>query len=164
MIRNDEVIGAYIGIRNKIAELDKVTKAQKKVLLIKQDALIEHFLKVFEATGDTSVKTAQGTAFRAVKDSVTISDRLQFYTFIIHKILMAVNPKLYTDESGKRSLEGQVIYDRHVEAVMSCGIFDLMSVSANKNGCKGFSDESDIFPDGVSYRSEKIINFRSPTK
>lgn len=102
-----------------------------------------------------------GTAFKAEKDSVSVSDKENFKKFLAANMLMALQPSHYKTMEGNWQPDGEIDLDEHVETLLNSGSFDLLTVSANKLNCKKYMEEnSGVMPDGVDYFKEIVIQFR----
>lgn len=78
----DELVGNYIKLRDKKAQI----KAEYDAKVDHIDALLGKIeaalLKKFEETGQESARTEAGTAFKSVKTSCTVADKDAFLAYV----------------------------------------------------------------------------------
>ena len=79
----DQVIKAYIRLRDEVTKLTENYKKEKAKLEEKMDVLAQALAQHLEDTGLDSVKVSGvGVAFEVQKDSVTVEDPIAFMEFI----------------------------------------------------------------------------------
>ena len=161
-IKIKEAISAYIGMRNAIAEKQRVVDDYKKDLKDNMGKLELYIHKLLNDLDLTEFKyKGVGTAFIATKDFVSVSDKEGFKKFLSAKLLLALQDYHYKNPDGGWKNDGELDLEEHVERLLNGGVFDLLTISANKNNCKSYmSDNKGIMPDGVDYRTEKVVQFR----
>lgn len=157
----DKLLKTYVGVRDRMDVRDKAHKeaqASDKEMLGKLEAMVKAHMK---AVGLEQVKAAGITAFETTRDSVTIGDKSAFMTHIITEMLLNLQPHMYKDANMDWQPDGKQVLEEHIDNIMSVGAFDLLTLSANKTNCKTFMAGNDgVMPDGVSYRSEQVVQFR----
>lgn len=70
----DELVGKYIQLRDKKAEMDAEHKARVAKVVEALDKIESVLLKEFQASGMDSVKTSAGTAYTQTRMSATVAD------------------------------------------------------------------------------------------
>lgn len=70
----DELVGKYIQLRDKKAEMDAEHKARVSKITEALDKIEYVLLKEFHASGMDSVKTSAGTAYTQTRMSATVAD------------------------------------------------------------------------------------------
>jgi hypothetical protein len=129
----NKATAGYLKLRTIIAEKEKAHKAEIAELKEKQTKIQNWLQAKFEEIGFDNVKTDHGTAFKATKDSIRVSNKAEFMQFIVDQV----------KESGVDGLY-------------------LMSVTANKTATKEYmEDHEDMLPPGVKYDSWTEIQVRS---
>lgn len=161
-IEIDKAIKAYIGMRDAIAEKNREAKEYAATLKDDMNRLELYIHKLLNDMKLDSFKAkGVGTAFIAMKDSVTISDKEGFKSFIAAKLLFALQKHHYKTGKDEWQPEGEIDLKEHVDMLLNAGVFDLLTVAANKNNCKTFMAEHDgSMPDGVEYFKENVVQFR----
>ena len=84
-MRTDELIGKYIRLRDKKAQMKKEFEAQVAPLdaaLRKVEAIL---LKSFDELGVESMRTEEGTAYAATRSSTSVADRDAFFGWVIQQ-------------------------------------------------------------------------------
>lgn len=133
----DELVKAYIGLRDKKAELKAEFSAKQKPY---DDALYQiecEMLSKMNESGVESMKTASGTAYKSTRATVTISDKEAFKHFI------------YNLMEQEASSDGDPL-----------SAFDFLDIKANKTACEDFLSAFDELPAGVNIRREEVVGFR----
>jgi len=161
-IKIDEAIATYIKMRQAIEVESRKAKDFAANLKDKMDMLEKYIhTKLDELNLDSFKAKGVGTAFKATKDYVKISDKDAFKKFLAAVLLKALQPQQYKTHEGVWQPDGEADLAAHVESLLNSGAFDLLTVSANKNNCKDFMNNNDgIMPDGVDYTKELVIQFR----
>lgn len=129
----NKAVSSYLRLRMKIAELEKAHKAEIAELKEVQKKL-QHWLQgKFDEMGVDNVKTEHGTAFKATKDSIRVSNKSEFMQYVVSQV-------------EERGVDG--LY--------------LMSVTANKTATKEYMEEhDDELPPGVKYDAWTEVQIRS---
>ena len=78
----DDLLGKYVQLRDKKAEIEKAHKAKVGQLTDVMKKIEAILLEHFNDTGSDSVKTSNGTAYKSIKTSVSVADRDIFLDFI----------------------------------------------------------------------------------
>lgn len=162
MIRIDEAISTYIKMRDAITLKDREAKDFKAKLKDQMEKL-ELFIKakLKELGTDSFKKKGVGTAFLAMKDSVSISDKEGFKSFLAKTMLLTLQKEQYLIPNGEWQPDGLADIHKDIEKILNSGAFDLLTVTANKNNCKTYmSEHNGLMPDGVDYRKEDVVQFR----
>lgn len=82
MQKVDQLIGAYIKIRDTVAEKEAAHKEAMKPFKEALSQLEGQVLEMLDASGVDSIKTKLGTAYKSEKSSVTVADRSAFMDYI----------------------------------------------------------------------------------
>lgn len=161
-IKIDSAIKAYLNMRAAIEVENRKAKEYAADLKDTMDMLELYIRKQLDKMGLDSFKAkGVGTAFKAMKDSVTISDKEAFKRFLTAKFLTALQAHHYKTSDGEWQPDGEIDLNEHIDRVLNSGMFDLLTVSANKNNCKTYKDENDgLMPEGVDYFKEIVVQFR----
>ena len=161
-IEIDSAIRAYLNMRNSIAEKQRGVdeyKAELKDNMSKLELYIHKLLNDMKV--DSFKVKGVGTAFKAKKDFVSISDKEGFKEFLAAGLLETLQVHCYKKSNGDWTHEGELDLKEHIERLLNGGVFDLLTIAANKNNCKTYMSEHDgIMPDGVDYRTETVVQFR----
>lgn len=163
----DKALTHYATVRATIEAKEKefsAWKSEQTVVLNKLELYIRTAmseLKLKKVSNDTH------TAFETTKDSVKISDKSAFSVFIVTNMLLAMQPLKYKQADGTWHKADGVLTDgvedlkQDVELALNSGVFDLLTLSANKNNCKAYRTEhEDTMPTGTAYTTEKVIQVR----
>lgn len=127
-----KAVKAYILLRSKVDERKKEHKAELKELTDKQAKIANLIQKQLDELGVDNIKTEDGTAFKAKKDSVTVKNKADFMEFVVNQV----------KESGADGLY-------------------MMSITANKNAVKEYMEEhEDELPPGVKYEAWTEVQVR----
>jgi hypothetical protein len=160
-IKLDKVVATYIKIRDEVKARDKAHKesiAELKEQMVKLELYIQ---KQMDAVGMDSVKAGKHTAFKAMKDSVTIDAKEEFKEFLYGQLLMAFQPWKYKSMEGDWQPDGERDFNEHVETLMKSDALDILTLSANKNSIKAYMDDhKGLTPNGIQYRQEVAIQIR----
>ncbi len=82
MQKADQIIAAYIKIRDQIAEKEAAHKEAMKPYKSALEQLESQVLQMLDEAGVDSIKTKEGTAYKSEKTSVTVADRSVFMDYI----------------------------------------------------------------------------------
>jgi len=161
-IKIDEAITSYLNMRQAIEVESRKAKDFASNLKDKMDLLEKYIHKKLDELNIDSFKAkGVGTAFKASKDYVKISDKEAFKKFLAERFLMALQSLQYKTSEGAWQPDGEDDLKSHTESLLNSGAFDLLTVAANKNNCKAFMTDNDgIMPEGVDYTKELVIQFR----
>jgi len=121
-IKIDTLVAAYVNLRNDLNAHRKIFKDYETASKRQMDMVATKILEKANASGVDSFKTEQGTAFKATKDFVTVTDWEKAVKFIIKHDLTqmfnkAVNKaaiKEYMAENENKLPPG-VTYNQKVE-------------------------------------------------
>ena len=128
----DKAVESYIDLRDRIAALDRTHKAKVKGIKDVQLKLQAFIQKKLEEVGAENIKTEHGTAFKATKDSVRVTNKAEFMQFITQRV----------EEAGVDGLY-------------------MLTVSASKNAVKEYmEDHEDDLPPGIKYEQWQEIQVR----
>lgn len=129
----NKAVASFIGLRDKIAALEKDHKAKLKQIKDIQAKLQTFIQGELDKVGADNVKTPSGTAFKAKKDSVRVVNKAEFMDFI----------KSQVDDNGVDGLY-------------------MLTISASKNAVKEFMDDhEDELPPGIKYEQWQEVQIRS---
>lgn len=78
----DLLIGKYVQLRDKKAQLEAEHKKSLEPIKTAMDKLESHVLQLLQGQGVESVRTTAGTAYRSRSVSVTIADKEVFRQFV----------------------------------------------------------------------------------
>lgn len=78
----DKICGAYIALRDKIAEIEAQHKAALAPYKDAKVKLEQAMLNILVTQGVESMRTASGTAYRTERTSVTIADKSAFMDYV----------------------------------------------------------------------------------
>lgn len=161
-IKIDQAMKAYMAMRDAIAEENRKSSEFAANLKDKMTKLELYIHKLLNDLGTDSFKVKGiGTAFKAKRDSVTVSDKEEFKGFLAAKFLIALQPYIYMTSEGAWQPDGEADLKEHVIKILDSGTFDLLTVAANKVNCKSYmEDHKGLMPDGVDYFSETVVQFR----
>lgn len=81
-VKVDDVIRAYITIRDTIAQIKARQKAELQPYNEALDKLELQVLQVLNDAGVESMKTSAGTAYTSTKTSVTVADKSAFMDYV----------------------------------------------------------------------------------
>jgi hypothetical protein len=145
-----DAMTAYLNMRDAIKVKERELKEYKKSINEQMEKLELHIHKLLNEIGSDSFKKAGiGTVFLTTKDSVTISDKPDFLKFISSEIAKGID------------IPNAEATNTVAELILNSSVFDLLTISANKNNCKEFMKSNNgVMPPGVAYRSEKVVAFR----
>ena len=161
----EQAVNTYIKIRDAIATRERELKDWKESLKAGQDKLEKFIRTKLEELGLDSVKAGGNTAFLTFKDSVTISDKQAFKSFLAEMMLLSFQGYKYKTCEGGWQPYGEVDLKDHIEALLDSGAFDLLTVAANKNNCKDHMEShKGLMPPGVDYTKEIVIQIRKGNK
>ncbi len=76
---DDKLIGAYVAIRDEIAQLEVAHKATLATPKGRLEKIEVEMLRRFQERGAESIRTKLGTAYRSTKTSVTCADWDSFF-------------------------------------------------------------------------------------
>jgi len=158
----EQLLKTYVGLRDEVSDLEKTfkrAKSDKQTLMAKIELLLRDKC---EELGVDNVSAGGLTAYSSTKDRVSISSKDTFAQFLVKSMLTNLQPHMYfTEDGGTFNDFGEVTLQEHVDAVLSEGTLELLTLSANKTNCKAYMDEHEgLMPDGVSYASENVITVR----
>ncbi len=160
-IKIDQAISAYIKMRDAITEKQREGKEYAASLKDKMSKLELFIFAKMDELGVDSFKSSGSTAFKTTKDSVTISDKEEFKTFLAKTLLMSLQGYHYQSMEGDWQPDGEADLKEHIAKLLNSGAFDLLTVAANKNNCKDYMTTNDgLMPPGVDYRKEIVIQIR----
>lgn len=81
---DDKLVAKYVELRDEVAQREAQFKTEIAVPKSKMEKIEIEFLRRFNERGAESVRTAQGTAYRTVRTSVTCGDWETFFnTFVV---------------------------------------------------------------------------------
>lgn len=80
---DDQIVGLFIKIRTKIADVNKEYDAQLQHLRGQQQQVSAELLRRLHERGATQTKTAAGTAFISEQMSITIADDDAYGAFVL---------------------------------------------------------------------------------
>lgn len=78
----EAIVGAYIKVRDEVAQIKASHKAQLEPYVQALDKLEAQMLQVLSDAGVESMKTSVGTAYRSERTSVTVADKSAFMDYI----------------------------------------------------------------------------------
>lgn len=78
----EAIVGAYIKVRDEVAQIKASHKAQLEPYTQALDKLEAQMLQVLSDAGVESMKTSVGTAYRSERTSVTVADKSAFMDYI----------------------------------------------------------------------------------
>lgn len=78
----EAIVGAYIKVRDEVAQIRASHKAQLEPYAQALDKLEAQMLQVLSDAGVESMKTSVGTAYRSERTSVTVADKSAFMDYI----------------------------------------------------------------------------------
>lgn len=78
----EAIVGAYIKVRDEVAQIKASHKAQLEPYTQALDKLEAQMLQVLSDAGVESMKTPVGTAYRSERTSVTVADKSAFMDYI----------------------------------------------------------------------------------
>ena len=78
----EAIVGAYIKVRDEVAQIKANHKAQLEPYTQALDKLEAQMLQVLSDAGVESMKTSAGTAYRSERTSVTVADKSAFMDYI----------------------------------------------------------------------------------
>ena len=78
----EAIVGAYIKVRDEVAQIKASHKAQLEPYVQALDKLEAQMLQVLSDAGVESMKTSVGTAYRSERTSVTVADKSAFMGYI----------------------------------------------------------------------------------
>lgn len=119
----EEIVSAYLSVRNARETLKASFEAEDAVLKGEQEQLSALLLEVCNKTDASSIRTAAGTVIRKQKEVFTCSDWPNFREFILRNNLIDVlqqrihqsNFKTYLAEHAKEGLPPGVNVLRELE-------------------------------------------------
>jgi hypothetical protein len=122
----EEIVGAYLSLRNARESLKVKFETEDAVLKEEQEQMSALLLDVCNKTDATSIRTAAGTVIRKQKDIYTCSDWGNFREFILKNNLIDVlqqrihqsNFKTYLTEHAGEGLPPGVNMLRELEIVV----------------------------------------------
>jgi len=160
-VKLNDVINTYIKMRDELAARNKAHKEDVAGLKATMEKLELHIQTKMNDVGTDSLKVDGNTAFKAMKDSVTIQDSGEFKSYLYENILTAFQPWRYKTLEGEWQPDGESDLQEHVASLLKSDVLSILTLSANKNSCKEYMDENKgILPDGVQYRQEVSIQIR----
>lgn len=151
-----DALHAFVNIRNDIDAKEKEFKEWKKGRKANLDQIEAFLTKQCKDMGTDSVKADGITAFKKLKDSVTIEDKGAFRQTLANAIFIDLDNAGIFDHGSTASI---------ADAIANSNAFDLLTLSANKTNCKAFmADNNGLMPDGIKYFSENVIQVRNGSK
>ena len=78
----NDLIGAYVGVRDKIAEIEATHKKELEPYKTALDKIESRVMELLNASGMDSAKTESGTAYITTATSVTVADKSAFMDFV----------------------------------------------------------------------------------
>jgi len=81
MAKADEIVAAFIKLRDKKEALEARHKEELKPIREQMDTLATALLTIMQAVGTTELKGDAGTAFQTLKTSATVEDKEAFRLF-----------------------------------------------------------------------------------
>mgnify|MGYP000386197607 FL=1 len=78
----EAIVGAYIKVRDEVAQIKASHKAQLEPYTQALDKLEAQMLQGLSDAGVESMKTSVGTAYRSERTSVTVADKSAFMDYI----------------------------------------------------------------------------------
>ena len=82
MPKIDQLVSAYIQVRDQVAELEAAHKERIKPYKAALEKLELDVLQALDEAGVESMKTKFGTAYKSQKTSVTVADRSAFMDYV----------------------------------------------------------------------------------
>lgn len=141
----EQLIKAYLDMRDKITAIDKKVKEEKAHLKEGLDILEAEIAKILTEVGTESLKAKGiGTAFKAKKDYVTIEDWGAFQKFLVHTIIVSI------EDNGTDNLD----------LVINGSMLHMINKAVGKATVKEFLEENEMLPPGIKYDVENVIQIR----
>ncbi len=136
-----DLIKCYMKIKAANDALSKESKEKAKKLTLQMDLIKAELGKIAEALGVDSLKSPDGTAFKAKKDFVSVTDWDEILCFCIAPLF----PKLC---------------DSALLELVEKSNLDYLSKGILKTAVKDHLEEHDVLPPGCKYEVERVMNIR----
>lgn len=153
----DQIIERYLSVRNQKAELVKQQKADVAVLDETLEKIENYLLAVMNRDGTTSLKTTQGTAFKALQHSVSINDPESFKGFVLSPVVDSFAEYLLS--SAQIELEPEDLAQLKI-ILMESGRWQVSELKASKTGVKEYIEEKQEPVPGVTVNQVTVVNVR----
>jgi len=149
-----KAIKAYISIRNEVSARKKALDEELAELKEKQEKLGAFLLAEAERQGVESFSTSEGTAFKKIKDTVSVADWESVLKFVLYDVVR--NMGVCSSGAATWELVGNAL---------KADSLALFTQAVNKTAVKQFMMEHDQTPpDGVVYDMREEIQVRAPSK
>lgn len=152
----DAVIKRYIEVRNQKGDAAKRHKEE----IAQFDAVLEkieaYLMAKMNHDGTTSLKTSEGTAFKALQTSVSINDPEQFKSFVVSPIISQFETYL---REQNIELEPEDLAQLKI-LLMEGGFWGVAEIKASKTGVKEYIEEKQQTVPGVTVNQVTVINVR----
>lgn len=152
----DSVIRRYIEIRNQKTETAKRHKEEIAALDAVLEKIEAYLMAKMNQDGTTQLKTAEGTAFKALQHSVSINDPETFKTFVLSPIINQFQEYLLQQNI---ELEPEDIAQLKI-LLMEGGMWGVSELKASKTGVKEYIEEKQQPVPGVTVNQVTVINVR----
>lgn len=152
----DEVVKKYIDLRDRKAEIAKRQAEEIKPLSDAMDSIETWLLNQMNQLGVDSLKTSSGTPYKAISNSVKLTDAGAFKGHVFAPALEGINNYL--------SAVGYTLQPVDLEAIQSClqeqTRWDMVDFRAGKKGILEYLERTDEMPPGVQIDSSTVVNIR----
>ncbi len=136
-----ELISVYMKMKSALDAESKAFKDRTKDLKSKMEMIKSELGKIANELGVESLKSPEGTAFKAKKDFVSVTNWDEVLCFCIAPLFPDLPEDELIDMVGKSNL-------------------DYLSKGIMKTAVKSHLDEFDMTPPGCKYEVERVMNIR----
>lgn len=152
----EEVVGKYVEIRDR---KNALAKQQSEAMAPLNEALtgIENWLlDKMNQDGVDSYKTAAGTPYKAVSNSVQLQDPLAFKGFVLEPAAQQVFAFLHSQGYPLKQSDLPVIQN----IIRDMAYWDMVDFRAGKKGILEHLENTSALPPGVAVSSTATVNVR----
>ena len=152
----DDVVRKYIELRDRKNEISKRHAEELQPLNDGMYAIETWLLNQMNTLGVDSLKTSSGTPYKAVSNSVKLTDAGAFKGHVFAPALQGINNYLHA--------VGYNLQPVDLEAIQSClqeqARWDMVDFRAGKKGVVEYIESTNQLPPGVQVESSTVVNIR----
>lgn len=156
VIQVEQLVAAFVKMRDAKAALDEGVKKEKKKLVDGMDMITSHLQKQLDNLGVKSIKTDAGTVFKTKKEYVGVEDFELFLDFLLQSVVKAAE-----EVRGFEPSTTPLLVARELEYIKENANLQFLNKVINKSAVlQWMEDHENDLPPGAKYTTESVVQVR----